>query len=170
MRIQANHPDSRNHPGLQQEQNEIALQSSKRSVNRRIESIAIASPHQNAIELHHTAPYSSYSFQNAGPYQQAIRAYQSSARFEVGRTVPLHSDGNTLGERVRQNESALIDMLQQNPTNSAALYDLGLIYAGQGSRDKVSAVYQMLQKLDTTYAEQFSTQLGLHEKILLKIV
>jgi hypothetical protein len=169
MRVQTNHPDSTNHSGLQREQNEIALQSSKRPRNLRTESVALASPYQNAIELHHTAPYSSYSFQNTGPYHQAILAYQSSARFEASRTMPLNTEGNFFGEKARESETDLINILQQNPTNSAALYDLGLLYSGRGNRDKVSAVYQMLQKLDATYAEQFSTQLGLHEKMLLDI-
>ena len=171
MRIQANHPDTQKHAGLQREPNETALQSARKSVNRPVSTDKPASPDsKNAVAPHRASSYTSYSSLNVGPYQQAIRAYQESARFEAVQAVPFQSEGKGVGGEALQNEAVLTEVLRESPGNSAAWYDLGLIYSGQGNRDKVSAVYQVLQKLDAVMAEGFSTQLGLHEKALLDII
>jgi len=165
MRIQTDHPGSSN-PSLHQEQTQVALAHSRRPVHLPTET-SVASP---ASPEYRSEKYATYSFQNVGHYSQAIRAYQESARFEPGRTVPLEALGQIAGENIRGNEKALTEILREEPGNSSAWYDLGIVYSERGNREKVSAVYQVLQKIDEAMAGGFSTQLGLHEKVLLDVV
>jgi len=168
MRIQTSHPDTRHQSSLQQEQNAIALSSSRKSAGPREEPVVI-SPSSSKTQ-YRSDTYATYSSQNASPYNQAIRAYQEASRFEPVQTVPLQTMGSILGDEVRGNEKALTDILREEPGNSSAWYDLGIVYSQQGNREKVSAVYQVLQKIDDTMAKGFSTQLGLHEKLLLDVI
>jgi len=168
MRIQTDQYHSGQQSNLRQEQTQVALSPSKKSVRLRTESTTVAP--SSSQKKDRSDPYAAYSFQNAGPYNQAIRAYQESSRFEPSRAVPLQAIGNIAGEDIRANEKALTEILREEPGNSSAWYDLGIIYSERGNREKVSAVYQVLQKIDEAMAEGFSTQLGLHEKMLLDVV
>ncbi len=175
MRIDTNHRNRGDNYGLQpgdREHNNAALQPSRRFINRQLQGAASssASSAPRLLTQPHVGSSSSGTFQNGNPNQLAIRAYQQAARFEEGRSIPLHSGGTNLGQDVRGDEGALEDLLREEPANSAAWYDLGLLYHQQGSRDKVSAVYQILQQLDGPTADNFSIQLGLNEKLLLEIV
>lgn len=175
MQINTNHSNRGDHYGLQpgnREQNNTALQPSRRFVNRQLTATVSSSSSSppNLLDQPRGGGYSSYTFQNANLNHQVIRAYQQSARFEEGPFVPLDSNGNILGQEARGNEGVLAQILREEPENSAAWYDLGILYHQQGSRDKVSAVYQILQKLDGITADHFSVQLGLNEKLLLDIV
>lgn len=172
MRIDTNHPNRGDHYGLQPgdpEQNNTALQPARKFVNRSADPAASSSV-PNLLTQPHVGAYSSDTFQTANPYHRAILAYQQAARFEESRSVPLHSMGEMVEQDARGHEGALTEILRAEPENSAAWYDLGLLYHQRGSRDKVSAVYQILQKLDGTTADNFFVQMGLNEKRLLEIV
>jgi tetratricopeptide (TPR) repeat protein len=165
MRIQTDHYHFGKDSNLRQEDTQVALSPPRKSVPLRTDADAPSSPQKK----YRSDPYAAYSFQNAGRYNQAIRAYQESARYEPGHTVPIQSIGN-ISEDIRGNEKALTEILREEPGNSSAWYDLGIIYSERGNREKVSAVYQVLQKIDEAMADGFSTQLGLHEKMLLDVV
>ena len=166
MRIQTNHPDTRDQLGLQREQNEVVLSSLRKSSRLAVTPAVVSSPSQTSYD---SGPYATYPSQNGGPYHQAIRAYQEASRFEPVKSVPLIAQGAVVGNEARGNEKALTEILQEDPGNGSAWYDLGLLYSEQGKREKVSAVYQVLQKIDSAMADGFSTQLGLHEKWLLDV-
>jgi len=166
MHITANHVDSKNDQGLQlglREQQNTTLVPSQRPISTKDQTSESHAGQQGSASRAHV--YSSYFSKKAGAYLQAIRAYQASARFEE------NSEGtfNSLGSESVLTEEALTDVIREEPSNSAAWSDLGLLYHTQGKRDKVSAIYQILQELNIENADAFATQLRLHEKMLFSV-
>jgi hypothetical protein len=165
MQISANQTNYRNDPGLElglREQQETKLSPFKRPIPSKDQT--------NASEQGATSRYyysSSSSSKKNGIYIQAIRAYQEASRFEENGESGA-SIGDIFGKGV-VNEKTLTNILREEPTNSRAWADLGLLYHTQGNRDKVSAIYQILQELDVAKADTFATQVRLHEKMLFTV-
>lgn len=167
MHIAANQLEGRNDPGLQlslREQNKTAFLPSQKPLSEKNQTTASSSEGQSNARAR---TYSSYASKHVGAYQQAIRAYQESARFEENGDGFLI--GNVFGNGSISAERTLKNILREEPQNSSAWYDLGVLYNGQGQRDRVSAIYQILQGLDSAKADAFATHLRLNEKILFTV-
>lgn len=168
MQISANQTNSRNDPGLElglREQQETKLSPVRRPIPSKDQTNA--SEEQGATSRSYSYSSSSSSKKN-GIYIQALRAYQEASRFEENGESGA-STGDIFGKGSVVNEKTLTNILREEPTDSRAWADLGLLYSTQGNRDKVSAVYQILQELDTAKADAFATQVGLHEKMLFTV-
>ncbi len=165
MQISANQTNSRNDPGLElglREQQNANLSPARRPIPVKDQESASSSERTGSASRN--TAYSSSASKKNGAYLQAIRAYQESARFE--ETGSGAAIGNIFG---KGSENTLTNMLREQPTNSGAWADLGMLYHADGNRDKVSAIYQILQALDVTKADAFSTQVGLNEKMLFTV-
>ncbi len=127
---------------------------------------ASVSPGQNANRVDTNA--SSFVPRNLGAYQRAILAYQESARFEEHNGLFFLNE-NRSDNGADHQELAITNILRAEPENSSAWSDLGLLYHLRGEREKVGAVYQILQTLDPARADTFSIKVGLSEKILFNI-
>jgi len=169
MQISPNQLEGRNDPSLQlglREQNNTAPLPPQKPLPEKQQNATASSDSQSNSRAR---VYSSYSTKIVGAYQQAIRAYQESARFEeengYGSAI-----GNIFRNNATGNERTLTNIIREEPENSTAWSDLGVLYHSQGQRDKVSAIYQILQGLDTAKADAFATHLRLHEKMLFTVV
>jgi len=170
MQISANQPDYKNDPGLQsplREQQNALLSPSRRPLPAQDQSPAPSSAHRGGSARAYA--YSSYSSQNEWVYAQAIRAYQEAARFQEN-DEGVSSGENSFGNTSFDNEKYLTNIIRTEQGNSTAWSALGVLYYTQGKRDKVSAIYQILQSLDSAKANAFATQLRLHEKMLFTVV
>jgi len=169
MQISANQTNSRNDPGLElglREQQETRPSPSRRPISSKDQTTDSSSAQQGTA--FRTYAYSSSSSKKNGIYVQAIRAYQEASRFEENGESGA-SIGNIFGKGSVVNEKTLTNILREEPTNSGAWADLGMLYHTEGNRDKVSAIYQILQELDIAKADAFATAVGLHEKMLFTV-
>jgi hypothetical protein len=167
MQISTGHQHEDRYGLLSDHPKQSVLQPSKSFTNR--PAVVGTAPAPEASSTFSARTYSSYAIQNTFP-RNAIMAYQRSARFEMSQSIPLPSAGDRFWGNIRQNESALTKILQEEPENRAAWYDMGILYHQQGERNKVSEVYQILNDLDIQIADRFSIQLGLDEKLLLDVI
>jgi hypothetical protein len=165
-----NQLDSGNHSALQQSlrgQNNATSLHSQRPLPTNNKP-ADSSPESQNKQRTYSHSSSSTIPKNVGAHQRAILAYQEAARFE-GNNEAVFSIGNLFVNESSRYEQEMTNLLRAEPENSAAWADLGLFYHGQGQRDKVSAIYQILQTFDAAKAEAFSIKVGLHEKVLFNI-